>query len=152
MTRKTTCPFLHFVLPAIYHSSSCYVNVRARISRANFKVDFQIRTRVNQRTKKKTDQKSTFLVVTAAFEKISPKLCGRMKIFKFLLLLAQCTRLANGDLIAKSSITICENTGGGDDPMSVVYEKACEKKLIVTMSVRSGQVRRALFLFSLHCL
>ena len=75
-----------------------------------------------------------------------------MKIFKFLLLLAQCTRLASGDLIAKSSITICENTGGGDDPMSVVYEKACEKKLIVTMSVRSGQVRRALFLFSLHCL
>ena len=62
-----------------------------------------------------------------------------MKIFKFLLLLA-FSRPVNADLIAKSSITICENTGGGDDPMSVVYEKACEKKLIVTMSVRSGQV------------
>ena len=62
-----------------------------------------------------------------------------MKIFKFLLLLA-FSRPTNADLIAKSSITICENTGGGDDPMSVVYDKACEKKLIVTMSVRSGQV------------
>ena len=62
-----------------------------------------------------------------------------MKIFKFLLVLA-FSRPINTDLIAKSSITICENTGGGDDPMSVVYEKACEKKLIVTMSVRSGQV------------
>lgn len=62
-----------------------------------------------------------------------------MKIFKFLLVLA-FSRLINADLIAKSSITICENTGDGDDPMSVVYEKACEKKLIVTMSVRSGQV------------
>ena len=67
-----------------------------------------------------------------------------MKIFRFLLLLA-CSRSTRGDLIAKSSITICENTGGGDDPMSVVYEKACEKKLIVTMTVRSGQVRDASF-------
>lgn len=63
-----------------------------------------------------------------------------MKTFNFLLLLA-FSRPTNADLIAKSSITICENTGGGDGPMSVVYEKACEKKLIVTMSVRSGQVR-----------
>ena len=62
-----------------------------------------------------------------------------MKIFKVLLLLA-CSPPTRQDLIAKSSITICENTGGGDNPMSVVYEKACEKKLIVTMSVRSGQV------------
>ena len=74
-----------------------------------------------------------------------------MKIFRFLLLLA-FVRPTSGDLIAKSSITICENTGGGEDPMSVVYEKACEKKLIVTMTVRSGQVRDASFLVSLHCL
>ncbi|XP_068682010.1 hapless 2-like isoform X1 [Montipora foliosa] len=61
-----------------------------------------------------------------------------MKIFKFLVFLA-CLPSSHADLIAKSSITICENTGSADDPMSVVYEKACEKKLIVTMSVRSGQ-------------
>ena len=61
-------------------------------------------------------------------------------MFRFLLLLF-CSQPTSGDLIAKSSITICENTGGADDPMSVVYEKSCEKKLIVTMSVRSGQVR-----------
>ena len=67
-------------------------------------------------------------------------LCRIMYMFRFLLLLF-CSRPTGGDLIAKSSITICENTGGADDPMSVVYEKACEKKLIVTMSVRSGQVR-----------
>lgn len=61
-----------------------------------------------------------------------------MRIFTVLLLLSSSLP-SRSDLIAKSSITICENTGGGDDPMSVVYEKACEKKLIVTMSVRSGQ-------------
>lgn len=67
-------------------------------------------------------------------------ICRRMRIFTVLLLLSSSLP-SRSDLIAKSSITICENTGGGDDPMSVVYEKACEKKLIVTMSVRSGQVR-----------
>ena len=71
-----------------------------------------------------------------------------MKIHNILVLLACLRSTVNADLIAKSSITICENTGGADDnPMSVVYEKACEKKLIVTMSVRSGQVRKIL-LFS----
>ena len=70
-----------------------------------------------------------------------------MKVFKILLLLA-CSPPTSEDLIAKSSITICENTGGGDEPMSVVYEKACEKKLIVTMSVRSGQVRYSVFVLS----
>lgn len=74
-----------------------------------------------------------------------------MKILKVLLLLA-CSPPTREDLIAKSSITICENTGGGDDPMSVVYEKACEKKLIVTMSVRSGQVGISRFLVPLYCL
>ena len=63
-----------------------------------------------------------------------------MKILRFILFLFALER-TRGDLIAKSSITICENTGGDENPMSVVYEKACEKKLIVTMSVRSGQVR-----------
>ena len=85
--------------------------------------------------------------------RISPKPCEGMKIFRFLLLLA-FSRPTSGDLIAKSSITICENTGGSDDPMSVVYEKACEKKLIVTMSVRSGQVRSSSgeIIIYLHCL
>lgn len=41
-------------------------------------------------------------------------------------------------MIVKSSIIICENIGGGDDLMSVVYEKVCEKKLIVIMLVWSG--------------
>lgn len=72
-----------------------------------------------------------------------------MKIHNILVFLACLRSTVNADLIAKSSITICENTGGpGDDPMSVVYEKACEKKLIVTMTVRSGQVRE--ILSSLH--
>lgn len=73
-----------------------------------------------------------------------------MRVLTALLLLA-CSPPSCGDLIAKSSITICENTGSsGGDPMSVVYEKACEKKLIVTMSVRSGQVRS--FYFYLLCM
>ena len=75
-----------------------------------------------------------------------------MRILSVLLLLA-CSPPSRADLIAKSSITICENTGSsGGDPMSVVYEKACEKKLIVTMSVRSGQVRSLLFLATLYVL
>jgi hypothetical protein len=44
------------------------------------------------------------------------------------------------DVIAKSSLQICENTGDSEDPYNVVDQKACEKKLIVTLSVRSGQV------------
>nr|QIC49960.1 hapless 2 [Actinia equina] len=43
------------------------------------------------------------------------------------------------DVIAKSSLQICENTGDSEDPFNVVDQKACEKKLIVTLSVRSGQ-------------
>lgn len=45
------------------------------------------------------------------------------------------------DVLAKSSLQICENTGDSEDPYNVVDQKACQKKLIVTMSVRSGQVR-----------
>ena len=44
------------------------------------------------------------------------------------------------DVLAKSSLQICENTGDSEDPYNVVDQKACEKKLIVTLSVRSGQV------------
>lgn len=60
-----------------------------------------------------------------------------MKIFKVLFFLV-CLFLISEDLIVKSSIIICENIGGGDDFMSVVYEKVCEKKFIVIMLVWSG--------------
>lgn len=57
-----------------------------------------------------------------------------MKIFKFFVFLV-CFLFLYVDLIVKSSIIICENIGGGDDLMSVVYEKVCEKKFIVIMLV-----------------
>ena len=44
------------------------------------------------------------------------------------------------DIIAKSRITMCENTGQGEDPYNVVMGKNCEKKMIVSMSVYGGQV------------
>ena len=50
-------------------------------------------------------------------------------------------RLTHSDIIAKSRITLCENTGKGEDPYNVVMGKNCEKKMIVSMSVYGGQVR-----------
>lgn len=60
-----------------------------------------------------------------------------MRIFIVLLFLLSLLFFWS-DLIVKSSIIICENIGSGDDLMSVVYEKVCEKKLIVIMLVWSG--------------
>ena len=57
-----------------------------------------------------------------------------------MLLLCVAVFDCGADLIAKSSVTMCENSGDGEDPFNVVDNKACEKKLIVTMSVNSGQV------------
>lgn len=51
------------------------------------------------------------------------------------------------DVLAKSSLQICENTGDSEDPYNVVDQKACEKKLIVTLSVRSGQVSLVISMF-----
>ena len=47
-------------------------------------------------------------------------------------------------LLSKSSIEICENTGAADqvqNPLNVVREKSCEKKMVVLMSIRNNQVR-----------
>ena len=43
-----------------------------------------------------------------------------------------------GAIITKSDITICENTA--KDPLNVLYNKRCEKKLVVLAEVSSGQV------------
>jgi hypothetical protein len=43
-----------------------------------------------------------------------------------------------GTIIAKSDITICENTA--KDPLNVLYNKRCEKKMVVLAEVTSGQV------------
>ena len=56
------------------------------------------------------------------------------------LVLAVVVLSTRGDLIAKSSVTMCENSANSEDPFNVVDNKACEKKLIVTMSVQSRQV------------
>lgn len=58
----------------------------------------------------------------------------------FLVVYAVSFKSVLSDVIAKSSLQICENTGDSEDPFNVVDQKACEKKLIVTLSVRSGQV------------
>ena len=49
-----------------------------------------------------------------------------------------CFLQVDGTIIAKSDITICENTV--KDPMNILYNKRCEKKLVVLAEVSSGQV------------
>ena len=44
----------------------------------------------------------------------------------------------DGTIIAKSDITICENSA--KDPLNVLYNKRCEKKMVVLAEVTSGQV------------
>ena len=45
-------------------------------------------------------------------------------------------------LLSKSNVQICENRGvhGHGDPQNLVDGKACQKKLIVAMTVRNNQV------------
>ncbi|EDO36432.1 predicted protein [Nematostella vectensis] len=64
---------------------------------------------------------------------------GRGQIIMILVGLLCLANESYSDVIAKSSLQMCENTGNSDDPYNVVDQKACEKKLIVTLSVRSGQ-------------
>jgi hypothetical protein len=49
-----------------------------------------------------------------------------------------CCWQVDGTIIAKSDVTICENTA--KDPLNVLYNKRCEKKMVVLAEVTSGQV------------
>ena len=46
-------------------------------------------------------------------------------------------------MLSKSNVQICENRGlhGHGDPQNLVDGKACQKKLLVAMTVRNNQVR-----------
>lgn len=64
-----------------------------------------------------------------------------LKCTYYFAITASVLRSSFSDIIAKSRITLCENTGKGEDPYNVVMGKNCEKKMIVSMSVYGGQVR-----------
>ena len=49
-----------------------------------------------------------------------------------------CFLQVDGTIISKSDITICENTA--KDPLNILYNKRCEKKLVVLAEVSGGQV------------
>ena len=59
----------------------------------------------------------------------------------FVLFLVCCfIRVSNGGtIIAMSDLTICDTNG--KNPHNVVNNKSCQKKLIITQSVLSSQVR-----------
>ena len=69
--------------------------------------------------------------------------CSIEMFFKLFLISLICFSLFVREsvslIIAKSHITVCENTD--KDPINVVYNKRCEKKLVVIARVNSGQVR-----------
>ena len=47
-------------------------------------------------------------------------------------------KFANGTLISKSDLTVCDSVG--QNPHNVVDDKSCQKKLIIAQAIRSGQV------------
>lgn len=62
-----------------------------------------------------------------------------LQVFSTFFIVTFFVRKSDCLIIAKSHITICENTE--KDPLNVVYNKKCEKKLVVVARVNSGQVR-----------
>jgi len=67
-----------------------------------------------------------------------------MKInIKHLLLILGTFNFVGSLILSKSKIEMCENRGmdgGHGDPTNLVDQKACEKKMVVLMSVTNNQV------------
>lgn len=61
-----------------------------------------------------------------------------LNIFYVLVLFFIFLRWINGTIIAKSDITLCENTA--KDPLNVLHNKRCEKKMVVLAEVTGGKV------------